>query len=557
MEWIGHIFLFSKDDIPMTFVNLGFWILFLVIYAGFALTYKRIFLRNIILFVLSLFFYYKTSGLFVLLLIFSTLSDFFLGKLIFSAETKNLKKTFLILSIFINLIVLFYFKYAYFFTESYNFLFNTNHEVFNYLAKWGNDFTGLFSEKSYFTVDKIILPVGISFYTFQTISYSVDIYRDKIKPLNSVLDFGLYVAFFPQLVAGPIVRAESFVPQIVNETNISKENFNSGTFLIFKGLIKKMIFGDFIASEFLDRVFEMPSMYSGFTNLMALVGYSLQVYGDFSGYTDIAIGLALLMGFYLPKNFDSPYKATSCSNFWKRWHLSLSSWLRDYLYIPLGGNKGGSWGAIIISLSLVIVAIIGVDNPFFSIGVGLVLLLGTILAYFSEKFRNSVSTNINLMLTMLIGGLWHGASWKFLVWGGLNGLGIVFNKFWKKISPYENSQNILVRFWKIFSTFCFIVFVRLYFRGEDLERINLWYEQVFHNFGLSGALTIISYFRWAFVVILVGFVTHWLPQSWKDKIEEIYSKSHFSLKILVAILIVFLCLQVYSSGYQPFIYFQF
>ena len=164
--------------------------------------------------------------------------------------------------------------------------------------------------KGYFSVDEIVLPVGISFYTFQTISYTVDIYRRKLKALDSILDFGLYVTFFPQLVAGPIVRAEEFVPQILRPTQITQADFNKATYFIFKGLIKKMLFANFIAVEFLDRVFEMPTMYSGFTNLMALIGYSLQVYGDFAGYTDIAIGLALLMGFELPRNFNSPYKAT-------------------------------------------------------------------------------------------------------------------------------------------------------------------------------------------------------------------------------------------------------
>lgn len=552
LDWLYHIFEFQEKN-PMNFTQSFFWIFFLITYIIFSLTYKKVILRNIFLFLLSLFFYYKTSGLFLFLLIFSTLVDFFLGKWIYNSQKEVFRKLFVVLSVIINLLVLSYFKYAYFFTDSYNYLFHTDYEVFNHLAHWGNEISG----KNYFTVDKIILPAGISFYTFQTISYSVDIYRRKLAPMKSILDFGLYVVFFPQLVAGPIVRAETFVPQILAKTHITSADFNKGTFLIIKGLIKKMIFADFIAMQFLDRVFEMPSMYSGFANLSALVGYSLQVYGDFSGYTDIAIGLALLMGFQLPKNFNSPYKATSCGNFWKRWHISLSSWLQDYLYIPLGGNRGGSWGSILISLSFVVGAIIAINNPVFSIVVGSILLIGSVLAYFSERFRSELSTNINLMLTMLIGGLWHGAAWKFILWGGLNGMGIVVNKFWKRISPYEKSKHFLVRFWKIFTTFCFIVFVRLYFRSTDMGSVDLWYEQVFHNFGIKDALSVIFYFRWAFLVILIGYITHWLPDSFKVFIEEKYAESHFVLKAIVAILVVFICIQVSSTDYQPFIYFQF
>lgn len=552
MEWLYRIFEFSENT-PLIFTRIDFWIFFVVVYAVFALIYKRIHLRNIFLFLVSLYFYYKTSGLFVLLLIFSTLTDFFLGKYIYQSTNILNRKILVTTSVIVNLLVLSYFKYAYFFTESYNYLFHTHHEVFNYLAYWGNGF----SSKGYFRVDSIILPVGISFYTFQTISYSVDIYRKKIVPLKSLLDFGFYVAFFPQLVAGPIVRAENFVPQILKSTQISADEFSKGTFLILKGLIKKMLFADFIAMQFLDRVFEMPNMYSGFTNIMALVGYSLQVYGDFSGYTDIAIGLALLMGFHLPINFNSPYKATSCGNFWKRWHISLSTWLRDYLYIPLGGNRGGSWASILITLLFIIIAIISVNDPLFAIIVGFLLILVAFGAFYNRIFRNHLSTNINLMLTMLIGGLWHGASWKFVLWGGINGLGIVVNKLWKKVSPYEKSTHWLAHLWKVSSTFLFIVYVRLYFRGEDMERIELWYTQVFNNMRLSESLDVIYHFRSAFFVMIIGYITHWIPRSAKEALEDYYADSHFLVKVFVAVVVVIICYQAYSSDFQPFIYFQF
>ena len=552
MDWIYDIFEFSKKY-PLDFTQMSFWIFFVIVYAGFALTYKRLFIRNLFLFLVSCFFYYKTSGLFVMLLLFSTVTDFYFGRQIDKSEDEGRRKLFVTLSVCLNLFVLSYFKYAYFFTDAYNTIFHTNHKVFNYLAYWGNGF----HSKGYFSVDEIVLPVGISFYTFQTISYTVDIYRRKLKSLDSILDFGLYVTFFPQLVAGPIVRAEEFVPQLLRPTQITKEDFNRATYFIFKGLIKKMLFANFIAVEFLDRVFEMPTMYSGFTNLMALVGYSLQVYGDFAGYTDIAIGLALLMGFELPRNFNSPYKAINTGDFWKRWHISLSTWLKDYLYIPLGGNRTGSWASVTIALVLVSVALIGVGNPYFSLIIGLLLLGGTLLAMKSERFQHYITTNINLMLTMVLGGLWHGASWKYILWGGINGLGIVFYKLWRKVSPYEHSTHWLAHFWKVFSTFIFIVFVRLYFRGEDMERIGQFYDQLWNNMDLSSSGQVLWYFRDAFAVIVLGYTVHWLPQSLKDKIEEAYYQSPIWVKALIMAVVAVICYQTFSNDAPAFIYFQF
>ena len=488
-----------------------------------------------------------------MLLLFSTVTDFYFGRQIDKSQDEGRRKLFVTLSVCLNLFVLSYFKYAYFFTDAYNTIFHTDHKVFNYLAYWGNGF----HSKGYFSVDEIVLPVGISFYTFQTISYTVDIYRRKLKSLDSILDFGLYVTFFPQLVAGPIVRAEEFVPQLLRPTQITKEDFNRATYFIFKGLIKKMLFANFIAVEFLDRVFEMPTMYSGFTNLMALVGYSLQVYGDFAGYTDIAIGLALLMGFELPRNFNSPYKAINTGDFWKRWHISLSTWLKDYLYIPLGGNRTGSWASVTIALVLVSVALIGVGNPYFSLIIGLLLLGGTLLAMKSERFQHYITTNINLMLTMVLGGLWHGASWKYILWGGINGLGIVFYKLWRKVSPYEHSTHWLAHFWKVFSTFIFIVFVRLYFRGEDMERIGQFYDQLWNNMDLSSSGQVLWYFRDAFAVIVLGYTVHWLPQSLKDKIEEAYYQSPIWVKALIMAVVAVICYQTFSNDAPAFIYFQF
>lgn len=552
MNRLKDIFTFS-EDFPLIFTQANFWIFFAVIYFIFALIYKRTALRNAYLFLISLFFYYKTSGLFIGILIFSTLVDFFIGRTIYRSNDQLKRKILAITSVCVNLFVLCYFKYAYFFTDSFNFLFHTDIHVFNWLAHWGNGF----ANQNYFTVDKIILPVGISFYTFQTISYSIDIYRGNLKPLKSIVDFGFFVSFFPQLVAGPIVRAESFVPQINKPTSISVSDFNSGTYMILKGLVKKMLFADFIAMHFLDRVFDAPEMFSGFANVMAMIGYSLQIYGDFSGYTDIAIGLALLMGFQLPKNFNSPYKAVSTADFWRRWHISLSTWLRDYLYIPLGGNRKGSTASYIILGIIFLGIMIGYGNTYTYIIIPTVAILGVLGLYFSPTAEKYINTNINLMLTMLIGGLWHGASWKFVIWGGLNGLGLVVYKFWRKVSPYENSTHWLVHVWKLFLTFIFITFTRIYFRSESMEHIRRWYHQVANNMDWAHAWEILVHYQMVFWVMLAGYITHWLPQPTKDTLELWYGKSPAVLKVSYAVVVGVLCYQAFSTDFQPFIYFQF
>jgi len=331
VSWLSWDILLFNPEKPLIFTRLFFWGFYFVVLLIYSGIYKQRAARNAFLFAASLFFYWKTSGLFFLILVFSTVSDFYLGNLIHHSHKKGWKKFGVVMSVVVNLFLLSYFKYTYLFVDTVNALFNLDLEVVNHLAFWSNRLTG-----THFEVSAILLPVGISFYTFQTISYTVDIYRGKVDPVKHILDFGFYVSFFPQLVAGPIVRASEFIPQLYKRYSLSMQEFGFALFLILKGLFKKMFIGDYIALNFVDRVFANPTGFSGFENLSALFGYSLQVYVDFSGYTDIAIGVALLLGFRLPKNFNSPYKATSVGNFWKRWHISLSTWLKDYLYIPLG-----------------------------------------------------------------------------------------------------------------------------------------------------------------------------------------------------------------------------
>lgn len=552
LERIKGILAFN-DQSPLIFTQADFWIFFALAYFLFALIYKQHKLRTAYLFLISLFFYYKTSGLFVGILLFSTVNEFYLGKWIYQARTNGLRKILLAWSLLINLGVLCYFKYAYFFTDSYNALFNTDHQVFNYLAQ----FTNAYFDTPYFTVDKIILPVGISFYTFQTLSYTIDIYRKQLKPVNSMLDFGLFVSFFPQLVAGPIVRASEFIPQINKPTRITEAAFSQGVFMILKGMIKKMVFADYIAMNFLDKVFDAPQMYTGFENVMALIGYSLQIYGDFSGYTDMAIGLALLMGFTLPPNFNSPYKAIHCGEFWRRWHISLSTWLRDYLYIPLGGNKKGtvvSYVLLFLILAIVLLAIGSWKAVFITAGLTCIV---SILGFRIRSFGKWFNTNLNMMLTMLIGGLWHGANWKFVIWGGLNGVGILVSKLWRKISPYEHSRSRISTIWKIAITFLFITYTRIYFRSESMNHIQHWYDQVLHNMRWDLAITILTSYPLVFSVMLIGYMTHWAPQRWKDNSLNWFTAAPIWGKAVICILVGVLCYQAFSAEFQPFIYFDF
>jgi len=570
LEYVKSFFvnILSFDDrFPLLFTQFYFWAFFALVFTGLTFLKNKILLRNVFLMFASLFFYFKTSGLFVILLLFTTLNCFWVGKRIDLTSSIKKRKWLVFLGVFINLLLLAYFKYAYFFTSVYNSMFHTNLEIVNYLALWANNLSG----SSYFRVDHIILPVGISFYTFQSISYVIDVYRKRISHTPIFFDFGFFVSFFPGLVAGPIIRANQFMPQLYKKFFLSRKQFGIAVFWILNGLIKKLILSDYLAVNFVDRVIENPQFFTAFENLSAIFVYSLQVYADFSGYTDIAIGVAMMMGFYMPKNFASPYKATNPGDFWKRWHISLSTWLKDYLYIPLGGNRKG-------------------------------------------KFR----TNVNLMITMLLGGLWHGASWNFVIWGGLNGLGIVIFKKWRKINnlkrlgitfslflfsfllfslfPFPAFKIALVwtgiiclgvlltylyvdifdkqpfskvnRAWSIFLTFVFITFTRLFFRsGSNLDPA----EQTAHAWNTAKTMVnqIGGVWNWAqipeivatywavFLLFVFGMFIHWLPERWKRRYRLNFTLLPIWVIGIAVIVTVFIVYQFITADLQPFIYFQF
>ncbi len=621
LDLLKDIFAFDPDS-PLLFTQFYFWAFFAIIYAGFALLQSRKLLRNIYLLFISLFFYYKTSGLFVLILLFVTISDFLIAHAITWAHKRDKPrsaKAWLILSVVIDLGILCYFKYAYFFTNLFNDLFATNIQVFDIFAYIGNGF----SVNGRFAVDAIILPVGISFYIFQVISYTADVYAKRIAPVHNILDFGFYVSFFPQLVAGPIVRASEFIPQIYKPFFLTRKQFGVAIFWIINGLVKKIVLSDYLAVNFIDRVFENPLLFTGFENFMAIFTYSLQVYADFSGYTDIAIGVAMLMGFYLPKNFDSPYKARNPQDFWRRWHMSLSRWLKTYLYIPLGGNREATFGTYFWLLLFAFGIIIMTGNPWIGIGVFAcsIIVLGVLFSKRTNK--KLVYGNMNSFITMLLGGLWHGASWNFMIWGGLNGVGMIVAKIWEAMSwhlrmglmllitvalglvrhffplpiwnllfiwmaaicaitliRYIFSFKALSRFtsnkfsawmgssWAVLQTFVFITFTRLFFRaGSNLDPATAnqkaWEtaQNMVHQIGSAWNTSVIpaimaEYWN-IFVLFALGMIIHWLPAKWKQAYRIRFALLPIPVIALICIIAIFVLYQFITADLQAFIYFQF
>jgi alginate O-acetyltransferase complex protein AlgI len=490
---------------PFIFTNIAFWLFFLVLMAGYSIVYKNRFIRNFYLFLFSLFFYYKSGGFFLVLLILSTLTDYTAGWLIYRSKANYARRVWLLLSLLVNLGMLGYFKYYGFIIETINNLAGTSIAATDILAIMSNDLLG-----TNFNISSVILPVGISFFTFQTISYTVDVYRRKVQPVRNIVDFGFYVAFFPQLVAGPIVRASEFIPQLYAKYLLTKREFGHALFLIIKGLIKKMVISDYISVNFVDRVFGAPELYSGAENLLSVYGYGLQIYCDFSGYTDIAIGVALILGFRLPFNFNSPYKATGVADFWKRWHISLSRWLKDYLYISMGGNRRGA-------------------------------------------FR----TGLNLLITMLLGGLWHGASWRFVLWGLLHGIGLIINKIWSNFFPAPLRKRKLVTFLQILLTFNFVSFTWIFFRAESNSDALLIIRNIFTGFDLSHIPLIWQSYTPVLMVLIVGYVFHFLPGRVKESARGLFVQSPVLLQLLMATMVAVLLFRIHTTGIQPFIYFRF
>jgi alginate O-acetyltransferase complex protein AlgI len=490
----------------MLFNSYEFIIFFVLVLTALTIIRQRQY-QHLLLIVVSYFFFYFSSNYLLTLLIASTILDFYIAKEIWN--TKNIKRKKILLSISLagNLGLLGFFKYADFAIDQFNIL--------------GNYFD-LGTSIPYLN---LLLPIGISFYTFQTISYTVDVYRGQLKPSKSFREFALFVAFFPQLVAGPILRAKDFLPQLRekldNSNKISKlrqirihsTNLKVGITLMAFGFLKKMFFADNIA-PMVNEIFVSPIGLSSFEIWMGTLAFGIQIYGDFSGYSDIAIGAALILGFKIPLNFNKPYFATSPSDFWRRWHISLSSWLRDYLYIPLGGNK-----------------------------------------------KSPNRTYLNLATVMFLGGLWHGASWNFVVWGMLHGgylaiHKVISDKFPRiKIHPFFKSK-----FGKIISiliTQYFVFLAWIPFRVHDTA--DMWYsiqKYVLFDFQMSESFVFLLEHKWPVGLMVLFFGLHfviYLRPNIMEKINNCDLKQWTVILTIILLAIVFF----YNGNPEDFIYFRF
>ena len=487
---------------PMLFNSGVFLWLFLVFTFFYMLLSRRDTLRLLFVTLFSYYFYYKSSGIYFFLLAVVTISDYLIAKAIYKVQRNNdekghfrnaKSKWLLTLSLIIDLGLLGYFKYT------------------NFFGSLIADITG-----GSFELLDIFLPVGISFFTFQSLSYIID---GTLRPLNRILDYAFYVSFFPQLVAGPIVRAHDFIPQIRKPIEITKEMFGTGVFFIVGGLFKKAVISDYISINFVERVFDQPSLYSGFENLMGVYGYALQIYCDFSGYSDMAIGIALLLGFKFPINFNAPYKSSSITEFWRRWHISLSSWLKDYLYISMGGNQKG-------------------------------------------KFRQY----LNLLITMLLGGLWHGTSLNFVVWGGLHGILLALDKIWKqvcpKLSPVRSKHDTVKpnKFVSIIGgivTFHIVCLAWVFFRCGSFDTAFSMILQIFNHFQPQVMLQWLTGYWAVAAFILIGYLLHFMPQGLSAFTKQMVIKMPFVLQVLLIVIVIYIVIQIKSSDVLPFIYFQF
>ena len=527
-DWNAFLQQFLYDSKNPLLFNNGFFVyfftLFILLFFALRNHHKA---RRYVFCIFSLYFFYKASGWFVGLVLVSAVVDFFLSNAIYREKRQSRKKFLLVLSILFNLGMLFYFKYTDFFIEISNSLFDTNFNPLN-----------------------LILPIGISFYTFENLSYTVDVYRGEFKPANKFSDYLLFLAFFPKLMMGPIVRAQDFVPQINEPYVISERDFAKGFFLIISGLIKKLVISDYITLNMVDYMFDNPALHTGVENLMAVYGYAMVIYCDFSGYSEIAIGIALWLGFKIPPNFMSPYQSLNITEFWRRWHISLSTWLKDYLYIPLGGNRNFSVASFIfVSGFLIGSFIMGVKlfhlSNLWAAVISAVLLLIFIIPALITKKTSGIAANFNLLTTMLLGGFWHGASWNFIIWGAIHGVGLGIHKIWMLLTDKSLSSLNQSRIYKIISgilTFHFVCFAWIFFKAEDLEIAKEMIYQIFNNFDISVFGPFYDNYKGVVWMILVAMILHLIPDNLADKVIARTK----TIPMVVYILVFFLFLILYG-----------
>ena len=460
--------------------------LFLFLFAGFLFFYgftRRAPMARIVYVILfSLYFYYKSSGIYFLLLVFASVSDYWIAHAIYKVRTQRAKYWLVGLSVLVNLGMLGYFKYT------------------NFLIEIANNLFG----QGFLNFQNIFLPVGISFFVFQSMSYTIDICRGQLKPLNNWADYLFYLSFFPQLVAGPIVRAKDFIPQIrQNPLRVTREMFGMGVFLILIGLFKKAVISDYISLNFVDRIFDEPLLYSGFECLAGIYGYALQIYCDFSGYSDMAIGIALLLGFRFPKNFDAPYKSATITEFWRRWHMTLGTWFREYVYIPLGGNRVTT----------------------------------------AKHIRN-------LLIVWGLTGVWHGAGINFLLWGLYYGVLLIIEKY--LIGGFLKKHKVIGHTFTLIA----VVIGWMLFANTSFASLGQYFCMMFGIGKVSFFNATAGYFLRTSIVLLVLGVLFSTPimHQLGEQIFVRYPK----VSVAVRVFLFFLCIAalVYQT-YNPFLYFRF
>jgi alginate O-acetyltransferase complex protein AlgI len=534
-------FLYDPKN-PLLFNN-GFFVLFFAVFIALYYQFRNNFtVRRYIFCFFSLYFFYKASGFFVVFVILSAVVDFILSNAIYRQQNPKRRKALLLCSIVFNLGLLFYFKYTNFFISTVDNLFHAGFSPLN-----------------------ILLPVGISFYTFENLSYTIDVYRGHFEPARKFTDYLLFLSFFPKLVMGPIVRAHDFVPQINKPYAISETDFAKGFYLIISGLFKKLVISDYITLNFVNYIFDDPGRYTGLENLFAIYGYAAVIYCDFSGYSDVAIGIARWLGFTIPTNFLSPYQSKSITEFWRRWHISLSSWLRDYLYIPLGGNKKGSIATWLFS-GLFFASIYFVCTDLFhlqwwyGLGISLMVILVFMLPAIIQKEKKGITTNLNLLTTMLLGGLWHGASWNFILWGAMHGVALGVHKVWMILTGKAFKglgKKKLYNAVAIIMTFHFVCFCWIFFKCASFDDATAMIYQITHDFSFSVWGAFFANYHPVLYMIALAALLHAIPDNLADTV--INRLQRIPMPVYIAVFFVFVIVYGFFKSAEPVmpIYLQF
>ena len=485
-----HQFLYDAHN-PLLFNN-GFFVYFFAVFISlYYLCRNSGPARSLVVSLFSLYFFYKASGWFVGLVLLAAVVDYGLSNLIYTRQKTGSKKALLALSVVVNLGLLFYFKYTNFFLAFSNQFFSTHINPLN-----------------------ILLPVGISFYTFENLSYTIDVYRGEFVPEKKFLNYLLFLSFFPKLMMGPIVRAKDFIPQLHKPYEVTQYDFAKGFYLIVSGLFKKLVISDYLTLNLVNYIFDDPARHTGLECLVALLAYAIVIYCDFSGYSDVAIGVARWLGITIPPNFLSPYQSRSITEFWRRWHISLSSWLKDYLYIFwLGGNRKGR-----------------------------------------------LRTYLHLFITMLLGGFWHGANWTFIAWGAMHGGALAVHKIWMErakgfIARFDN--NIIYNFFAQLLTFLFVCFCWIFFKSSNFQIASDMLHQIGYNFSLNVWGEFWGNYHNVIYLMLLGYALHLIPDDFPERLIARTQKAPMLAYIGVFLVFLVVYAQFKSSTPVMPIYLQF